>query len=237
MKKNVLLIIGGIFVVVTLIAMLLFIFFGNTPVLEQNAENIELEGTWKVVVSVEAGNNYLMDDEYIVFADDTANIYRDGASTPYATSKFELTSGATYSEHVMMLRDISCKYTVSVVTDNYIRLYESKDVYMELIRYAHEDKSELIFEETMLWGKWDVVYRNTAEVITNEQLEFVDGELRDYRNGATDPIITTSYTCENGNHLIIDALNTEIMCIPLSEDVIFFIEISTNCIWEIHKVS
>lgn len=231
-KKNLLFVVGGVFVAIALIAMLLFVFSGDDNV-ELEAITIKLDGAWKVVAYIQAGTTNIPEQEYFVFAGETANAYQNNKSTPYATSAYTFTA-ATYPNWELNLPDISRKYTVSVITDNYIRLYESSSVYMELIRFANEDLSDLDFTEDIVVGKWDVTYRNTSEVIVDEKLNFNDGTLDDYRNGSTEPVASVPYYWDENGHICVDALGAKMQCYPLSKDVIIFVEADTGYVWELH---
>lgn len=231
-KEKLLFITGGIIIAIALTAMLMFVFSGDDNG-ELEAVNIKLDGAWKVVAYIQAGTTNIPEQEFFVFSGDTANAYRNDKANPYATSAYTFTA-TTYPNWELNLSDISRKYTVSVITDNYIRLYESSSVYLELIRYANEDLSDLYFTEDIVVGKWDVVYRNTSEVISDEKLYFHDGTLDDYRNGSTEPVASVPYYWDENNNICVDALGAKMQCYPLSEDVIIFVEAGTGYVWELH---
>lgn len=234
-KKNLLFIVGGIFIAVALTAMLLFVFSGDDTG-EPEVATFKLDGTWKVVAYIQAGTTNLPEREYFVFFGENAKAYRNGESQPYANSTYTFTA-ASYPNWELNLSDISRKYTVSVITDNYIRFYESSSVYMELIRYANNDLSDLDFTEDVVVGKWDVVYRNTSEVITDEKLAFKDGILDDYRNGSSEPIASVPYYWDENGYICVDALGAKMLCYPLSEEVIVFVEAGTGYVWELHATN
>ena len=232
--KKVLFVVGSIFIAIVLTGMLLFVFSGNDNV-ESEVATINLHGAWKVVAYIEAGTTNIPEQEYFVFSGDTANAYRNDKLNPYATSAYTFTA-VTYPNWELNLPDISRKYTVSVITDNYIRLYESSYVYLELIRYANDDLNDLDFAEDIIVGKWDVVYRNTSEVIAEEKLNFYDGVLDDYRNGSTEPVASVPYYWDENGHICVDAMTTKMQCYPFSEDVIILVEAYTGYVWELHSV-
>lgn len=231
-KKNLVFIAGGIFIAVALTAMLLFVFSGDDNEATE-AVSIKLDGAWKVVAYIQAGTTSIPEQEYFVFSGETANAYRNDKSTPYATSTYTFTA-VTYPNWELNLSDISRKYTVSLITDNYIRLYESSSVYLELIRYANEDLSDLVFAEDVVVGKWDVAYRNTSEVIADEKLHFHDGILDDYRNASIEPVASVPYYWDEDGYICVDALGAKMQCYPRSEDVIIFVEAGTGYVWELH---
>lgn len=231
-KKKLLFIVGGIFIAVTLAAMLLFVFSSDNNVAPETV-SIKLDGAWKVVAYIQAGTVNIPEDEYVAFSGGIANAYRNDNVNPYATSAYTFTE-ATYPNWELNLSDISRKYTVSVITDNYIRLYESSSIYLELIRYANEDLNDLAFAEDVVVGKWEVVYRNTSEVITDEKLDFHDGILDDYRNGSAEPVVSVPYYWNEDGCICVDALDAKMRCYPLSDDVIIFVEAKMGYVWELH---
>lgn len=231
-KKKLFFMAGGIFIAVALAAMLLFVFSGNDNE-QSEAASIKLDGAWKVVAYIQSGITSIPEQEYFVFTEETAKAYQNDKSNPYATSTYTFTA-ATSPNWELNLPDISRKYTVSVITDHYIRLYESSSVYLELIRYTNENLDDLVFSEDVVMGKWDVVYRNTSEVIADEKLNFHDGILDDYRNGSTDPVARVPYYWDESGNICVDALGTKMQCYPLSEEVIIFVEAGTGYVWELH---
>ena len=231
-KRNLLFMAGGVFIVVALAAMLLFVFSGDKTA-EPEAAAVKLDGAWKVAAYIQAGTTHQPEREYFVFSGETAGAYRNGESQPYAESAYTF-SAAAYPNWELNLPDISRKYTVSVVTDNYIRLYENNSTYMELIRYANDDLRDLTFTEDVVLGKWDVVYRNTSEVIADEKLSFREGVLDDYRNGSAEPVASAPYYWDEAGHICVDAMGARMQCYPLSEEVLLLVEAGTGYVWELH---
>lgn len=233
MKRNTLmLILGGVIVAIALGCMLLFVLSGNDGG-EPAAKTIDLEGTWKIASCCQAGMVTLPESEYYVFSGTTASAYRNGESTPYVTSSFELSATSAYADLEMKLPDLSRSYEVSILSDNCIRMYENSDVYMELIRCSSDDRSEISFSEDIVIGNWDVVYRNTTDPIVDEKVTLENGMLHDYRNGSTEPFASAPYYWNESGYLCVDALNAELRCIPMSEDLIFFVEVRTGNVWEL----
>jgi len=233
-NKNLLWIIVAVVVIAAIIGMVVFVLSGEDP--EQPQDTLKLDGTWKVAANVQAGQVTLLEDQFIVIADGTASMYKDGSAEPYAKSAFTLTPSTKYPDQDMNLTEIGRKYTVSPVTDNYIRLYENASVYMELIRHPNEDRSPVTAEESQIQGKWNVVYRNNGQTVINEQLDFNNGTLKDYRDGGAEPVATVEYTWSDGV-ISVPALHVEMVCCPLNENVILLVEIGTGFVWEIEKIS
>lgn len=235
MNKKLLFVAVGIFVAVALAAMLLFVFSGDDHG-QPEAAGTKLDGAWKIVAHIHNGTTSIPDQEYFVFTGETAKVYRDNRSDPYAASTYTFTA-ATYPDWELNLPDISRKYSVSVITDHYIRLYESSSVYLELIRYANENLSDLVFSEDVVMGEWNVAYRNTSEVIADEKLHFHDGILDDYRNGSTEPVASVPYYWDENGNICVDTLGVRMQCYPLSEEVIILVEAGTGYVWELHTAN
>ena len=135
MKRKGFFIVGGIVIAIAITFMLVFVFSGNDK--KTDNTSIQMDGTWKVVTYVNNGEVSIVENEFMVFDNETANDYRDGNDIPYASSKYVL------ENNELILQDISRKYIVDQKTANYICLYEKKDVYMALIRYRNADMTDV----------------------------------------------------------------------------------------------
>lgn len=236
MKKDILWTSLGVGIVIVIVLMLGFVFFSDSQTSTSPVSEINLEGTWKVAAHVNDGSVEIVEDEYIVFSGDRVAAYKNNDSSPYISSKFDLMPDSAYPNQTLSLIDLSRSITLIPSTDNYIRLYQSKTAYTELIRYADETQADLIFDYALLNGTWNVVYRNTAEIISHEQLVFSDGQLFDYRNDLPEPVATSTYSWKD-NCITADAWNMELLCYPLSSNWIFFVEVETGYIWELSRAS
>lgn len=224
MKKTISLIVSGVVVIAAIAAMLVFVLTGKDDL---KVELPNLIGTWKVAVSVNAGKAALVDNDYMVFNEKSVSAYREGSV--YAESSYTLDETLTLD-----LKDISRKYTLNKFTDNYIVLYQSKDVYMELIRYANADMSECVIESSLISGRWYVAFRKSDTAIADEYLVFDNGIMTDYRNGSLKPVMELEYVW-NGNRLSVKKLDREWIISPIADNVVALIESDTCLIWEIHK--
>lgn len=234
MKKR-LFVIGALVVVAALAGMLYFVFSGDELADNTASAVPNMSGTWKVAANVQSGNTVLPEKEFFVFTDTSADGFRDDTEKAYASSSYTLKPTAEYGRYELAFSDIGRKYSMAVVTDNYVRLYETSAAYMELIRYANSDMSDNEYSRDMIEDHWVVAYRNTSEQIAEEKLHFVDGILHDYRNGSPDPVASVPYYWNDAGHICVDALGAEMICCPLSDDVIMLIEVGTGYIWELHK--
>lgn len=231
MKKKVLFIICGAVIASIIIAMIVFVLSGNN---DMTIEPISVEGTWKVVAYVNNGTISIVDNEYMVFDAENVSDYRNNTTEPFATSKFSIDS-----KMLMSLPDISRNYTVEKYTENYIRLYESQNVYMELIRYSNADMSPIDVDTSTFEGKWNIIYRNTSNVYAGDYMIFENGTASQYSIGSNDPVATSSYSWQNENHLVVDGWSKEMVLYPISNDAIIMVELATDIgfIWEFQRAN
>ena len=227
MKKKAPWIIGGAILVVAVVLLIVFALGGKETA---PTKEINLEGTWKVAVYVTNQTVNIVDQEYMVFDKETVKDYRDGATEPFVSSKY------TLNENDLSLSDISKNYTVDIRTDNYIRLYESENTYLELIRYQNSDMSTITVSSELITGKWNIIFRNTDQVYAGDYLSFDNGTIGQYKAGAADAVATSDYEISN-NHLIVNGWGKDMVLYPLNNETIIMVELTTDegFIWELQK--
>ena len=229
MKKKVPYIVCGAVGIIAIVAMIVFVLSGDN---DATAEPMNVEGTWKVAVYVNNGTVSIIDNEYMIFAKESVSDYRDNTTEPFATSSYTIDSNM-----LMTLPDISRNYTVEKYTENYIRLYESQNVYMELIRYGNADMRPLDVDTDAFEGKWNITYRNTANVYTGDYMVFENGTASQYSAGSSEPVATSSFSWRDGNHLVVDGWSKELVLYQLDDDTVLMVELATESgfIWEFHR--
>lgn len=229
MKKKAPFIVCGVVILLVVVAMIVFIFSGSNDVAVEPAN---IEGIWKVAVYVNNGAVSIIDNEYMVFDEESVSDYRDNTTEPYATSNYTIDSSLQ-----LALPDISRNYSIEKYTENYIRLYESQSVYMELIRYGNMDMSPLDVDSTAFEGKWNIVYRNTANVYAGDYMIFENGIASHYSAGSSEPLAISSFSWQNDNHLLVDGWSKELVLYPLSNDTVIMVELATESgfIWEFQR--
>lgn len=227
MKKKLPFIIFGVVIAVVITAMVMFALSGRDDV---SANPLNVDGVWKVAVSVSTGSVSIVDNEYMIFNSDTASDYRDGEV--FVKSSYSLDSSLQ-----MVLLDIGRKYSVTRYTDNYIRLYEGQDTYMDLIRYGDPSMGHLDFDTASFDGTWDITFRITDRIYAGDYMVFEDGTASQYSGGALEPTATSGYSWQDGNHLLVDAWSKEMVAYPLSDSVVMLVELATDTgyIWELQR--
>lgn len=226
MKKNVIYVACGSFIIIAVIGLLLFIFSGENLT---EKKDFDIDGRWRVVTYINNGEVNLIENEFMIFSDNHADAYRDGKEQPYASSNFTINSSQQ-----MLLPEISKKYIIDIRSENHIRLYESADTYMYLIRYPNEDMCDEKIDISNILGKWDVVYRDSAENYTNEYLVFEDKKMYDYQGNSESPVATLEYFWD-GNQIVIDSINKRMVLHIISDIEIIFVETDTGFLWELRK--
>ncbi len=226
MKKKTLLIIGGAIALIAVIVLAIFAFSGEK---EEAAMNINLEGTWKVAV-YNNGNMTIVDNEFMVFDEKTAKDYRGNNAEPFVSSNY------TIDSNKLTLPDISKSYTIDRRTENYIRLYESQDTFLELIRYKNSDMSAIEVDPNLMSGKWDIVYRNTDKPYSGSYLFFENGMIEQYQAGSNDPVASANYEIDD-SHLVVDGWGKDMVIYQVNESTVVLVELASDkgFIWELQK--
>ena len=223
MKKKVYIGAAIVIVAIAMIALMVFVFSGKPA-----ETSLELSGVWKVAKNVNEGSISIPQNEYMIFNNGEASDYRDGDPTPFAKSSYKI-SGDT-----LELPDISRTYHISQQTEQYISLYTADDTYISLVKADSEETLNSSFDPTSVTGKWNVVYRPTAEPIVNEYLIFENGILADYRDNSETPSIEAAYEW-NDNVIKAPDLGVEMLGAKVAADRIILVDINEGYIWLLTK--
>lgn len=229
MKKKVLFISCAAIVLVAIAGMLIFVLSGNNEEsYPDNKEPVDIVGTWDVAAVMQNEVPTFVDNEFMIFNADEASSFKNGEDKPFASSSYSISA-----DNTLNLPDIGRKYTIDNKNKDYIRLYESAEKYMILIRYPNSDMSEVEVEPETIVGKWRVEYRSGDPV--DEVLEFSTDTLNDYRNGSKDPVSTSPYSWKDNSSIFADKWNKEFEYHRLSNTRIAFIEEDTGFVWVLEK--
>lgn len=230
MKKKFIYSICAIFIVISIVFMVMFVLSGKN--IKQEYGVADLSGTWKVVASIDNESVTIIEDEFMVFDSEKVYNYRNNDSTPYASSKYKIKVGKNTA---LELSNLPRKYIMDIKSKNCISLYENPKKLICIIRYPNEDRTDIEFNPSDLIGKWNVIYRNTAE-LKDEVLEFSDSELKDYRNGETESQMIFSYFWNNADCFTVEKLNKSFKIYPLSTETLILIETDTADLWELQRM-
>lgn len=223
MKKKIVIGVGIAMVVITIAALMVFVFSGK------NEENtFDLSGVWKVATNINDGVVSIPQNEYMVFTEGKACDYRDGNADPYVKSSYKV------SGDVLELPDISRTYHVARHTEEYISLYTNDNTFITLVRAENEAILNDNFDSQSISGKWNVTYRPTDKPIVNEYLIFNDGVLADYRDNSDQPAIEAEYEWD-GNIIKAPALGIEMMGSRVADNRIILIDINEGYVWLLTK--
>lgn len=223
MKKKVYIGAAIVIVAIAMIALMVFVFSGKPA-----ETSLELSGVWKVTKNVNEDSISIPQNEYMIFHNGEASDYRDGDPTPFAKSSYKI-SGDT-----LELPDISRTYHISQQTEQYISLYTADNTYISLVKADSEETLNSSFDPTSVTGKWNVVYRPTADPIVNEYLIFENGTLADYRDNSETPSIEAAYEW-NDNVIKAPDLGVEMLGSKVAADRIILVDINEGYIWLLTK--
>lgn len=227
MKRKVLWVICAVVIVVALAAMLIFVFSGKD---NTKSTSVDITGTWKVVAYINNSTIDIVDNEFMVFDSGKVVAYREGSE--FLSSTYTINAAL-----LMELPDISRKYTVDQITDNYVCLYENQNIYIELIRYPNADMKALSIDTAKIIGQWNIIYRNTDKVYKGDYLLFEEDTISQFSASSNSIVAVASYSWQEGNHLIVDDWGKDMVVYPLSDTDIILVELSTESgfIWELQK--
>lgn len=217
---------SGVLLGLLIIAMIVFVIRVNN---DSPVDNTFIEGSWKVLIHYDGETITPVDNEYLVFSAGTAYFYRDSLETPIVTTSYELGN-----DLILELKENSKQYKVEKKTDNHIRLYDSPTSSIYLIRHLEANLSPVSFNSDDVSGKWNVVYHDTDDVITNEYLVFENDKLFAYRNNKTEPAMVFDYYWE-GNQITLGGGKLIMYAYTISNDVIAFVEKDSPIYWELQK--
>ena len=227
MKRRLVYLVSGVYILVSTIALMAFAFGGEEL---KTKEAFDFTGTWKIAARVDFGVATVNDKEFMSFEDDSASYDLLDAKSTHYQSKYQ--ADATTLE----LPDLSKSYRYEAYTDNYVRLYESKDVCLEVIRYPNKDLGpQDISGEDILQGKWTLAYRRSDAPYSNQYLLFEQNKLSLYMDGDEKPVLSAGFVWEDTQTLRVDELSMRMHLRPLDEQTIFFVEDGNGYIWELHK--
>lgn len=226
MKKRIIIILGTVIIIVALMAMFIFVFWDGNNDKNQKAKNIE--GTWRVVSSIEKNQVSLLESEFYIFSKNNVKKYKDGEEKPYVESKYELDNNNN-----LILSETSQQYVMVMVTENIIALYENEKDFMYLIKYPNAAMSEKEEDMTVLDGSWTIICHGGNTMI-DEKFIFHDGILDYYKNGETKPAASFTYSLDK-NSMFVEELSLNVMVLKITDSCIIFVETNTGYVWELEK--
>ncbi len=225
MKKPVLFVLCAIVVVIALVVSILFVWGGKE---DQNAPQLpDLTGYWTVAAVYANDTPTFVDNQFMTFQNGTASMYKDTIDQAYATSTYTVNEAAQ-----LLLPDISREYKIDKKTDRCVRLYESPTQYMLLIKNKADSLTPAACTAEDLNGKWNVAMKGD-QFNNGEVLEFTEGNLRYYKQGASEPFATAAFVLENGS-IRAESLGMQMKCYATSDQSFALIE-QSGIVWELVK--
>ena len=225
MKKTLVYVLGGILAAIALAVSLVFILGGNN---ENATVNIpDLTGNWVVAATYTNNTPTFTENQYMVFKDGTAAMYKDTVDEAYATSAYSINEAAQ-----LLLPDISREYKIDKKTERCVHLCESADQYMLLIKLNGDTLPPVPCAQDDLNGKWNVTMKGD-QFNNGEILEFADGTLQYYKAGASEPSAVSEFSLENGV-IKVPSLGMEMKCYAAADNTFVLIE-QNGIVWELAK--
>lgn len=227
MKKSIIITVGSIVVVAALVLAIIFVFSGKGETPSPQNEKLELKGTWLVVANYTKDIPVFTENQYMIFTDTEASMYKDATSDAFAKSSYTINE-----TNQLVLSDISREYKIAQKTKNCVRLYENTDTYMLLVRNSTDERDIEAVTQDLLTGKWNVTLK--ADTLNNgEVMEFEGTTLKYFKSGNEAPVATADYTVEN-NMLSVDSLSMNMRCFKINDNTIFLVE-ESGIVWELVK--
>lgn len=217
MKKQILLITGGIFILVSFLAIALFLIV--TAPQESIDGDISLVGEWKVY---EYENNAI-EGETIIFDEDTVTDYRDNKLEPYFSDNYSL------EKDTLKLEELDKEYYVKKISDYNLVLAETKEKLMKIFKV-----SDIELQKSDIIGDWEVIMHAGTKV-DNEIVSFTENNLKDYRNNEKEPYLSSSYSWENENTIYVDGMKISFEIHKLENDYLILLEKGNQYVWELKK--
>lgn len=225
MKKNVPIICAGAFIIIAVIAMLIFVFSGDNIT---NDSLIDLQGTWRIASSTDAGLTFANDNEFAVFTDKNVDIYKNNLSTPVSSGAY------TVNGDRVRINDLGKEYEMNIATDNVIHLYYTNDTHFSLVRHANSDMTPVEVDKTIFSGKFTVLCHG-GSAVTDEYIVFSENTMELYKNGSDTPATVSSYTWTENDKFSATELNMVMTPYIISDNSICFVEEETGYVWELKK--
>ena len=226
MKKNTLFyIIGAAVIVIAVVALAIFLIatrgLGTT-------ESFSLEGTWKVY----ARYKNVVDEEYMVFTEDTVTDYRNGSEA--FTGSYEWIDNDTS----IKIPSLNKEFYIHKKTENAIVLVEPGDTEQSYLRWelVRVDNYPVTFNQADIKGDWTVVIHSDG-VAEGEMLRFADNTMEFYREGALAK--SSTYVWRDENTVYIEGLDMLCKVYKVDSDTVVLVQYvqkdnyTDYSIWEI----
>ena len=218
MKKKIGLVAGISVIVLVLIGVGLFLLLNKDSINTDNT-SANLYGTWCVY---RRGAD-MVEDEYIVFGDDTVSDYRGDLTNPYFESVF------SYSKNKLSIGDSS--YSVKVISENNVILVDSSTIEWKMLRVSNERSLDFSVSDDALVGAYDVL-RVGGEDKKNEVMTFDRTSLHDERAGVM--YLEVNYSWDGPNSIFVPDLSTKYLVFVLDANL-YLIDMNEGYVWELSR--
>ena len=223
-KKILIISAAAVFVAAALIVALVFALGGKDEAPESKPRS--LEGCWVVPALYQNDTPTFVNDQFMIFEDNQASMYKDGSETPFASGSFSINEA-----NQLLLPDLSKEYKIQWKSDNVVRLYENATTYTLLVKIS--DKSTLLPSGSAISGKWNVALKGD-QLNNGEVLEFENNTLKYYKSGESTPSVTAEFTLSDEGVLTAEQMGLATNCYAVSENTLVLVQ-NTGIVWELTK--
>ena len=222
-KKPLWLVLGGVVIIAVFAVAISLILSSkkNEDNLNSN-QKLDLKGVWLVYQYLDNKIN----DEFMVFTEDTVADYRGGKQEPFASSSY------TFADGKLSMPDISKEFTVRIISDNCVFLVEPDTREWKLARVASSLDSIPEVTASSLAGEYDVVCV-VGEKRNNEVMVFDETSLTDYRDGKE--YLKCDYSLDESGRLLHAIDIGQDFLVYLNSNSLILIEDQTRYVWELKK--
>ncbi|MBR5094508.1 MAG: hypothetical protein IK095_05390 [Oscillospiraceae bacterium] len=224
MKKKILIGAVALAVLAALIVLIVFATGGEkTP-----EKTIDLEGTWMICSSVDAGTTTISDTQFAVFTGDQVTLYQDGQQ--FFTGAWSIDK----SQHIQ-IPGMDRSYAVNVADPHNVTFYTTDTTFLNLIKVGDTARSFGLADPAELEGTWHIDHRSTDKAV-DEVLRFENGTVSLFRNGEETASATGSYQIDDAGRLHAD-LSPSAFDMLHEGDILYLTDRDTGYVWVLSPVA
>ena len=107
---------------------------------------------------------------------------------------------------------------------------------MTIVKIEDDSYLNKNFAANTLSGKWNVLYRTSDQVISNEYLVFENGKMQNFRNNSDKASMESDYQC-NGNALELQSIGLKFIGFNVSDDTIALVDTKDGYVWLLQRAA
>ena len=220
MKKNLLTLFCCIFVFISTVVALMFVFCAEKQPVTENYASV-LKGDWIIAGSYNNNTYTPVGDQFAQFSENEVSITE---GTKQKTTRYTVNE-----ENELILNDNSNVYKISPKTENCICLFDSQTTGLLLVRSNNIQDPQYVTSEFLV-GKWNVVLKG-SDLNNGDVLVFEENSMQYFKSNSDTPIAQSNIVIEN-NILSAKSINMTMNCYKSDDNTMILIENNGN-VWEI----